>query len=164
MKQYKVTYSKIINLVLAMTLPCLLIIPAIILMARYLPDLPDWAVGSIITVLMLLIIGIALKATFSMISKGVLILNDDGFVVEFTERKRFTPESFEIKIADITRFKPHIENANFYMSFTTTVAPGQFTISGNNNRDAEDMATFLELMQTIAQMVEEKTNENIKYK
>ena len=164
MKQYKVTYSKIINLVLAMTLPCLLIIPAIVLIARYLPDLPDWGVGSIITVLMLLIIGIALKATFGMISKGVLILNDDGFVVEFTERKQFTPESFEIKIADITRFKPHIANANFYMSFTTTVAPGQFTISGNNNRDAEDMVTFLELMQTIAKMVEENTNEKIKYK
>ncbi|MCD6012562.1 MAG: hypothetical protein K0Q79_2424 [Flavipsychrobacter sp.] len=162
MEHYPVTYNKTINLVLAMILPCFLIIPAIYFMAKYLPNLSDWAVGTIITVLVVLILVFTLKLTFSMVSKGTLIINDDGFAVDFAERKRFTPESFEVKIADITQFKPHIRNGNFYMSFTTSTPPFTFNIGCIKNYE-EDMVAFLKLMQAVTQKVEEATGQKVKY-
>ncbi len=162
MKKYKINYNKTINIVLALILPSLTIIPVLVLLAMYMSHLPDWGVGSIIAFFM---VGIGLY-TFYIIKKispkGILTLRDDGFVVEFSETGFFVPGPFEIKIKDITNFFAEGNNAGYYMSFTTDIYPAKFNI-GSVSKKEEDLASFTELMGAIAVMIDSYNKSKSEY-
>lgn len=155
MNQYYITYNKTINLVLAMVFIPLTITPFFVLMAIYFPNLPEWAIFTIIFALLGVAVLFTLYSVKKLSPKGTLILNDDGFIVEFSDQNIFTPRSFEIKLHEISNFYPEVGEGGAYMSFTTSVRPYKFNISAAGKKE-EETDSFNELMIAIAEMVDKR--------
>lgn len=152
MKQFSIRFDKTHNIVLALILPPMLIIPLIVVMAVYFPHLPDWVIGGTIAVFMVLILVYTLLLVKRLSPKGVLLLYPDRFVVEFPNKTAFTPRDFEIMAQDIEKCVAGVTQAGFYLRFVTSVTPRRFNLSAGSKND-DDTEAFEDLMRAIGAML-----------
>ncbi len=154
-KQYSITYNKTSNVYMAIIFPSLTIVPLFLLIAFKLPTLPDWGLISLVSAILAIAIAFTLYMVKRISPKGMLTLNDTGFVIEFFNKDMFTPGTIEITTNDITNFYPGENNGNCYLNFSTTTKPSNFSISAYSKTD-EDKDAFGDLMMAIATLIDKK--------
>jgi len=152
MDQYNIRVTNTTKVVLTLVLVPVSIVPAILLMAVKFPNLPEWAIWTAITSMLVLAVGLTLYMVKRITPQAILTLHEDGFDVDFARKDFFTPNSFSIKINDVTNFFAEGKDDLYYLNFTTSVQPHKFNIEASS-RSEEDLASFTELMGKVAQMI-----------
>jgi hypothetical protein len=152
MKQYAARFDKTSNIVMALVLPPLAVVPLILLVGKFAPGLADWQVIAGISIFMVLLVGITVPLVMKMSPRCLVTLNDDGFVVDFPEKSKFAPGSFEVKSSEIINAKTGVTRAGLYIRLETSVKPQRFNLSQGSGV-GDEMRGFAELSVAITQMI-----------
>ena len=153
MQSYTLRFTQNYRIVLAIILPCLGIIPFILVMATWFPNLPE---GSALTVIYLFL-GLCIAATFFLIKKSMprvqVQLKGEKLSFRFMDHYAFSPSAFELDITDIRGISFGYLNDHF--SLKTARYPYRFNLSRASKKE-EDGQQFYDFLETIAGKMAER--------
>ncbi|MCD6012564.1 MAG: hypothetical protein K0Q79_2426 [Flavipsychrobacter sp.] len=156
MKQYNIIYSKDLPVFLTVIIVPLLFVPAFLAIA-YIPNLSQATIFSAVVAIMIASIVLTRAVIKVVMPKGMLTLNEDGFVIEFPNKGIFTPGSFEVKFTDILKLYERQKKDIPYLRIITILNPAKFNIEPIS-RDKDERASFRELTIELSIAVNSKLN------
>ncbi len=151
LKEFPVRYGRTYKVVLAIVLPCLLILPFIYLMLEF-KSLEEWKVWVIIYVFLGAIIGLSIWLALRLYPKALFCISRDEISLVFNRDNLLAPSDFSFKVAEIIKFKQGTIGDDEYYIFTTQNPSRKFQISASSYK-VEDMLDFYEAMAEIGEMV-----------
>lgn len=154
LKQFPVRYGRNYKVVLAIVLPCLLIVPFIMLLHGYKP-LEEWKVWLIVFAFLGLVISLSVWLTLRVYPKTVLSINSNEISLSFDQNNFLSPTDFNFDIADIISFTQHEIKGGEYFLFETQNPIRKFQVSSSSN-SVEDLLSFNEAMTEISEIVSSK--------
>jgi len=153
-KEYQVRYGQTYKVVLAIILPCLLIIPFIFVMQLF-KSLEEWKLWTIILTFLGAIIGLSIWLVFRIYPKALLCINKHEISIIFNHEYHLAPADFSFKIEEISSFKVgFIGNGDQYV-FETQNPIRNFQVSAVSFK-VDDLIDFNEVMVQIDGMVNNK--------
>ncbi len=160
LKQFSVRYGRNYKVVLAIVLPCLLIVPFIFIM-QALKFIEEWKVWFIIIGFLGGIIGLALWLAFRVYPSATLGINKNEISLSFKQTGFLSPVDFSFGIPDIISFTRNETGGGVYFLFKTQKPFRKFQVSSSSN-SIEDTISFNEVMFEISEMV--NSANNLQYK
>lgn len=155
-KQFSVRYGRNYKVVLALVLPCLLILPFILWMQRY-PPHEEWKIWLTIFIFLGAVISLSIWLAVRSYPPTVLSINDNEISLSFDHTKFLSPSDFSFYITDITSFNRREIRGDEYFIFETSNPSRKFQIS-SASYEVENFLSFNEAMVEISEMVN-KQNE-----
>ena len=152
-KTFNVRYGRNYKVVLAIVLPCLLIVPFILLM-QYVKFLEEWKVWVIIYIFLGCIISLSLWLVLRVYPSTEFSIRKNEISLSFDHSNFLSPPDFSFLIADITSFtRGEIGEAEYFI-FETCNPSRKFQVSASSDK-VEDLLSFNEAMVEIGEMVNE---------
>ena len=150
-KTFNVRYGRNYKVVLAIVLPCLLIVPFILVMHQY-PDLEEWKVWVIIYTFLGCVISLGIWLALRVYPPTELSIHKNEISLWFDHSNFLSPPDFSFQIADITSFtRGEIGEAEYFI-FETRNPSRKFQVSASSDK-VEDLLLFNEAMVEISEMV-----------
>jgi hypothetical protein len=149
--EFPVRFGQVYKLVLAILLPCLLMIPFIFIMTNF-RSLEEWEVWVLIYSFLGIIIGLSLWLAIRSYPKALLCISHQEISLVFNRDNLLAPQDFSFNVADITAFKEGIIGTDSYYIFETKNPHRKFQVSAVSY-EVEDMLDFNEAMVKISEMV-----------
>ena len=156
LKQFSVSYGRNYKVVLAIVLPCLLIVPFIFLM-QALKFLEEWKIWVIIFSFLGGIIALALWLVFRVYPSAILSINKNEISLSFKQTSFLSPSDFSFCISDIISFTSNETGGDVYFLFKTQKPFRKFQVSSSSN-SIEDVISFNEVMVEISEMINNANN------
>ena len=156
MKQYNIVYSKDLPVFLTAIIVPLLFTPAFVAIA-YIPHISQATIFSLVVAIMIISIVVTRAIIQKAMPKGILILKEDGFVIQFLNKGLFTPGSFELKFTEIFKLYERQKKDIPYLRIVTILNSGKFNLEPVS-RDKYEWATFKELTYELSIAINAKLN------
>lgn len=140
--EYPLRYGRNYKVVLAIILPCLLIIPFVFLMQNeVLKFLAEWQIWTIVFLFLGLLIALCLLLVLSVYPAAVLVISGDELSIQFERRYWFSPANFSFKFDEIVSFTSNFIGTDEYFIIKTKNPSRTFQISVIS-RSIEDIDSF----------------------
>lgn len=156
MKQYNIVYSKDLPVFLTVIIVPLLFTPAFLAIA-FIPRISQATIFSLVVAIMIISIVVTRAVIQKVMPNGILILNEDGFVIQFLNKGLFTPSSFELKFTDILKLYERQKKDIPYLRIVTILNSGNFNLEPVS-RDKYEWAAFKELTYELSVAINAKLN------
>ncbi len=150
-KEYPVRYGNIYKVVLAIVLPCLLIIPFIMLMQPY-KHLEEWKAMLIIFVFLGFIMSLCLCLVFNVYPAAILRMDNKIISLSFNKMNPLAPRNFSFHVNEITSLTRREIGGDEYFVFKLRSPARKFQISASS-RQWEVTLDLDEAMDEIASML-----------
>lgn len=146
-KEFPVRYGHVYKVVLAILLPCFLIIPFIFIMTNF-RSLEEWEVW----VLIYSFLGFSLWLALNAYPKAMFCIRQKEISLVFNRDNILAPKDFSFNVSEIAVFKLGIIGGDDYFIFETQNPSCKFQVSAISYK-VEDMLDFNEAMAEISEMV-----------
>jgi hypothetical protein len=151
MQEYRVQVTQAYKVVIVLVfVPLLIVLPGIAIMGLY-TNLPDWAVISIIVLLMGLTIGSTLYLVKQISPQVNYRITGSNHFVEVLTPNAFGVKSFGFETYDITAFNRKSYRGRPYFTLYVKGYPGSFSVNSASLSDA-DAEVFFTLQNHIQQL------------
>ena len=157
-KTFAVRYGRNYKVVLAIILPCLLIIPFVLLLQVF-KSLEEWKIWLIIFVFLGAVISLCLWLVLRVYPPTELNINENEISLSFAHRNFLSPADFSFNVADITSFTRHEIRGDEYFVFETRNPARKFQISPSSD-SIDDFLSFNEALTAIGEAVNKVNNAN----
>lgn len=114
-----------------------MVVPFVAALAKYLPNLPDWAVGTCIAVVMALILGVVFAIVKMAQQQVEVIVINDELQFTFKARNRLTPVNFNVSLQQLENFYVGANKAGVYISIKQKTAPFNYNLGYASTSEAE---------------------------
>ena len=151
MKQYPVRYGRYIRVVIAIVLPCFIILPFIEVMQLFKP-LEDWLAYVLIYAFLACLIFFVLRLVKIIYPPAVLSVGKKQLNIRFTAIYFLRPADFTIHVSDIKSFTCGNLGDAEYMRFETQSRPRKFQLSARSSSEM-DLAAFKEALIEVSEMI-----------
>ncbi len=149
-KEFPVRYGQVYKLVLAILLPCLLIIPFIFIMTNF-RSLEEWEVWVLIYSFLGVVIGLSIWLSLNAYPKAMFCIRHKEISFVFNRDNILAPKDFSFNVSEIAFFKQGIIGGDDYYIFETQNPSRKFQVSAISYK-VEDMLDFNEAMAEISEM------------
>ena len=147
--QYPIRYGRNYKVVLAIVLPCLLIIPFIFLMQNEVfKTWAEWEIWAAVFLFLGLLIALCLFLVFRVYPSAVLVINDNVFSIQFERSNWFGPTDFSFRFDEIVSFTSNFIGTDEYFLIKTKNPNHTFQISAAS-RSYEEIVAFENAMISI---------------
>lgn len=153
MQEFTLRFSRTYPIILAIVLPCLLIVPFIFLMATYFPDLSEGAALTVIFTFMGVMLGIVFLLIKLSIPKVKVTVYADSLQFRFISSSPFGPGDFRLRLADIKAGFVHDGEGGPYISLRCRTRPRRFNLSAVSSKE-KDQEHFVEFAGRLAEVWE----------
>lgn len=153
-KEFPVRYGRTYKVVLALVMPCLLIVPFIFFMQRF-KSMEEWEVWVIIYTFLGAVIGLSIWLALRAYPKAVFCISREEISLVFNHDYLLAPNDFTFKVEDITAFREGTIGTDSYYIFETQNPARKFQVSATSYK-VKDMLDFNEAMVEISEMVNGK--------
>ena len=150
-KEFPVRYGRNYKVVLAIILPCLLIVPFIFLMQKF-KSMEEWEVWVVIYTFLGAIIGLSVWLVLRIYPKTIFCIRYNEISLVFDHTNLFSPKDFTFNVEDITAFTEGTIRTDSYYIFETQNPSRKFQVSAISYK-VEDMLDFNEAMVEISELV-----------
>jgi hypothetical protein len=150
-KQFYVRYGSTHIVILAIILPCLSIVPFVLVMQLFKP-LPEWLVFFIILAFLGGLVLLVLWLVKSVYPKAILTLNEKKISLRFKQGNFLSPADFSFCPADVTSLKIGDLRGDDYMRFKLKNPVRKFQLTAGAY-GIEEYLAFNEAMVEISEMV-----------
>ena len=151
---FPVRYGRNYKVVLAIVLPCLLIIPFILTM-QGLKSQAEWKIWLIIFSFLFSIIALSVWLVMRVYPPAYLSINNDVVSLTFDSTRFLSPNDFRFEISEISSFTQHEFGGAEYFIFKTINPRRKFQISASSNA-LEDLLSFNEAMVEISEKLNQE--------
>lgn len=150
-REFPVRYGRTYKVVLALTLPSLLIIPFILVLSRF-KDLPEWQIWTFIILILGSVIGLSLWLVSNVYPKAIISIGKQEINLVFNKEKLLSPSDFSFMVSDIVNFKAGAIGSGNYYNFETQNPRRKFQISALSYEEG-DLIAFDEAISLIDELV-----------
>lgn len=150
-KQFPVRYGRNYKIVLAIVLPCLLIVPFILWMQNY-KSIEEWKIWLIIFTFLGSVISLSLWLVLQTYPRALFSINKNEISLSFERSNFLNPSNFSFNAIDIKSFTLGEIGGDEYYIFETRNPSRKFQVSPSS-RQEEDLLSFNEAMVEISEMV-----------
>jgi len=150
-KEFRVRYGRNYKVVLAIVLPCLLIVPFILIMQAF-PFLEEWKIWTLIYAFLGCLILFSLWLVMRVYPSTILRIRNNEIDLSFNHRHFFSPTDFSFTVDDIITFHRKELGGDEYFMIETGNPRRKFQISASSNEE-EDELSFNEAMYEISEMM-----------
>ncbi len=150
-KQFTVRYGRNYKIVLAIVLPCLLIVPFILWMQNQKSN-EEWIIWLNIFAFLIAVIFLSLWLVLQTYPRALFSINKNEISLSFERSNFLNPSNFSFNVIDIKSFTLGKIGGDEYYVFETRNPSRKFQISASS-RQLEDLLSFNEAMVEISEMV-----------
>lgn len=150
-KEFQVRYGRNYKVVLAIVLPCLLIVPFIYILQSF-KDMEEWKLMVIIYSFLGGIISLALWLVLRTYPPTILGINNNEISLSFKQTGFLSTSNFSFSISDIVSLNHYEMEDSEYFLIETQNPKRKFQISAYSN-SIEDLTSFKEAMFEINELV-----------
>lgn len=154
-QRFNIRYGSNIKIVLAIVLPCLLIVPFVFLM-QYFKPMEEWLVWLIVFAFLIAVALLSVLMAVRLYPKALLSINEQEISLTFESGMFLTPKDFSFIPSDICSFTRHELRGDEYYRFRTQNPTRRFQVS-SLSYSIEDLSLFSEAMAEVGKLVQQKS-------
>ena len=150
--EFPVRFGRNYKIVLAIVLPCLLIVPFIFILQWYHPK-EEWSIWVIIFLFLAMLITLCLWLVLRLYPKAVISIRQDAMAIHFQKQAFYSPANISLYFSDITSFTNRRLGGDEYYVIKTKNPKRKFQLSPLSN-SVNDLLAFEQAMLQIAEKIE----------
>ena len=150
--EFSVRIGRNYKIVLAITLPCLLIVPFIFILQWYHPK-EEWSVWVIIFIFLAMLITLCLWLVLRLYPKAIIRFGQDGIEIQFQKQVFYRRANISLNFSDIISFTNRQLGGDEYYVVKTKNPKRKFQLSPVSDSE-NNLLAFEQAMLQIAEKIE----------
>ncbi len=150
--EFNVRIGRNYKIVLAIVLPCLLIVPFIFILRGYGP-LEEWSVWVIIFVFLAILMSLCLWLVLHLYPKAAISFRQNGMTIQFQKQVFYRRANISVNFSEIISFTNHQLGGDEYYMVKTKNPKRKFQLSPVSD-SVNDLLAFEQAMLQIAEKLE----------